>query len=206
MEENSVFVYWFVWISAAAFCFLFPTFLVKTRGKGVPLWGYSCCSVLLLLFLEPISISLIREALPSLLLGDNLANSEAPNLTMLVGSLNKLATLDQVYFVLAIVFLFFAIGQSAFSAWLLYVRHNRESLYRAIRLMWTSGLMIILAMEIFPLIILNRQGLWTAIHSVPYMGFYFAILVLVTFYLRKCPPVNRFYPYSHRTGKTKFEE
>ncbi|MCD8339338.1 MAG: hypothetical protein LUC43_03935, partial [Burkholderiales bacterium] len=105
----------------------------------------------------------------------------------------------------ACIFILLAIGQCCFSAWLLYVRHNRESLFRAIRLIWTSGLMIVLAMEIFPLLILNKQGMWTVVHSAPYLGVYFVILVLVTAYLRLCTPVNRYYPLSHRTSKTKFE-
>lgn len=205
MVEDSFFIFWLSWILGVAFVFLIATFLVKTVGKGVPLWGLAGCIVLLFLFLPIIALALVQEALPSLLLSWYGANSEAPSINVLAGSISKLATLDQVYFMLAIIFILFAIGQCCFSAWLLYVRHNRESLFRAIRLMWTSGLMVILAMEVFPLMILNKQGMWTALHSAPYMAFYFGILILITAYLRLCPLVNRFYPSSHRPGKTKFE-
>lgn len=69
MEESSFFNYWFTFFFALGFCFWFPMYVVKTRGKGLPDWGLACCIVLLFLFLPLLSLSFIRDVFPALWLG-----------------------------------------------------------------------------------------------------------------------------------------
>ena len=38
MEESGVFEYWFALIFALGFCVWFPAYVIKTKGRGIPLW------------------------------------------------------------------------------------------------------------------------------------------------------------------------
>ena len=109
---------------------------------------------------------------------------------MLFGTINKMATLDQLYVALAIICILVAIGQSIFASWLLYIRHNRESLIRALRIMWTSAFFIVLAAGILPLIILGAHGFTVAVPAGYTMAAYIAVLMLITAYLRMSPKVG----------------
>ena len=163
MEESGVFEYWFAFLFALGFCVWFPTYVVKTKGQGISTWGLALCIVVLFIGLPLLSISLIRDIIPSLWLSFTSANYESPSISMLFGTINKMATLDQLYVALAIICILVAIGQSIFASWLLYIRHNRESLIRALRIMWTSAFFIVLAAGILPLIILGAHGFTVAV-------------------------------------------
>ncbi len=203
MEEGNAFVYWLVWLLGLAFCILFPAYVIKTRGKGMRLLGVCICVTLLFLILPMIAIGMLQESLPALMLSYQGSNFEAPSITMLVGSIHKMATLDQVYFVLAAFFTLVGIGQSIFSAWLLYVRHNRISLFRAIRLMWSSAMMVVLAGGLTPMLVLNRQGISVALNSSVFIAAYIAILIGITAYLRMNSSVKEDYPLIPKRGKAK---
>ena len=139
MEESGVFEYWFAFLFALGFCVWFPTYVVKTKGQGISTWGLALCIVFLFIGLPLLSISLIRDVLPSLWLSFTSANYESPSISLLYGTIHKMATLDQLYVALAMICILVAIGQSIFASWLLYIRHNRESLVRALRIMWSSA-------------------------------------------------------------------
>ena len=66
MEESGVFEYWFAFLFALGFCVWFPTYVVKTKGQGISTWGLALCIVFLFIGLPLLSISLIRDVLPSL--------------------------------------------------------------------------------------------------------------------------------------------
>ena len=51
MEESGVFEYWFALIFALGFCVWFPAYVIKTKGRGIPLWGLAFCIVFLFLIL-----------------------------------------------------------------------------------------------------------------------------------------------------------
>ena len=118
-------------------------------------------------------------------------------------SINKMATLDQLYVALAIICILVAIGQSIFASWLLYIRHNRESLIRALRIMWTSAFFIVLAAGILPLIILGAHGFTVAVPAGYTMAAYIAVLMMITAYLRMSPKVADNYPISHQPKKDR---
>ena len=114
MEESGVFEYWFAFLFALGFCVWFPTYVVKTKGQGISTWGLALCIVVLFIGLPLLSISLIRDIIPSLWLSFTSANYESPSISMLFGTINKMATLDQLYVALAIICILVAIGQSIF--------------------------------------------------------------------------------------------
>lgn len=201
MEESGVFEYWFAFLFALGFCVWFPTYVVKTKGQGISTWGLALCIVVLFIGLPLLSISLIRDIIPSLWLSFTSANYESPSISMLFGTINKMATLDQLYVALAIICILVAIGQSVFASWLLYIRHNRESLIRALRIMWTSAFFIVLAAGILPLIILGAHGFTVAVPAGYTMAAYIAVLMVITAYLRMSPKVADNYPISHQPKK-----
>ena len=94
MEESGVFEYWFAFLFALGFCVWFPTYVVKTKGQGISTWGLALCIVVLFIGLPLLSISLIRDIIPSLWLSFTSANYESPSISMLFGTINKMATLD----------------------------------------------------------------------------------------------------------------
>lgn len=201
MEESGVFEYWFAFLFALGFCVWFPTYVVKTKGQGISTWGLALCIVFLFIGLPLLSISLIRDVLPSLWLSFTSANYESPSISLLYGTIHKMATLDQLYVALAMICILVAIGQSIFASWLLYIRHNRESLVRALRIMWSSAFFIVLAAGILPLIILGSHGFTVAIPAGYTMGAYIAVLMVITAYLRMSPQVADNYPISHQRRK-----
>lgn len=101
MEESGVFEYWFAFLFALGFCVWFPTYVVKTKGQGISTWGLALCIVFLFIGLPLLSISLIRDVLPSLWLSFTSANYESPSISLLYGTIHKMATLDQLYVALA---------------------------------------------------------------------------------------------------------
>ena len=127
----------------------------------------------------------------------------APSISLLYGTIHKMATLDQLYVALAMICILVAIGQSIFASWLLYIRHNRESLVRALRIMWSSAFFIVLAAGILPLIILGSHGFTVAIPAGYTMGAYIAVLMVITAYLRMSPQVADNYPISHQPKKDR---
>ena len=199
MEESGVFEYWFAFLFALGFCVWFPTYVVKT----ISTWGLALCIVFLFIGLPLLSISLIRDVLPSLWLSFTSANYESPSISLLYGTIHKMATLDQLYVALAMICILVAIGQSIFASWLLYIRHNRESLVRALRIMWSSAFFIVLAAGILPLIILGSHGFTVAIPAGYTMGAYIAVLMVITAYLRMSPQVADNYPISHQPKKDR---
>lgn len=198
MQESGTFEYWFAWLFAASFCLWFPTYVIKTRGRKLPFWGLSFCVVSLFIFLPLLSVGLVRDVLPSLWLSIYGENFEAPSIQMIVGSIHKMATLDQIYVALAFIAILTGIGQSLLASWLLYIRHNRESYLRSIRLMWVSALMQVIAVDVLPLIILGKHGRTIVISSAPSIGIYLAVLIAITYYLRTQVKVINFYPPSHQ--------
>ena len=114
MEESGVFEYWFAFLFALGFCVWFPTYVVKTKGQGISTWGLALCIVFLFIGLPLLSISLIRDVLPSLWLSFTSANYESPSISLLYGTIHKMATLDQLYVALAMICILVAIGQSIF--------------------------------------------------------------------------------------------
>lgn len=204
--QEEVFNYWATLIILVAFVCIFPIYIVKTKGRGLPFWGLSACVVVLFLFLPMLSLGFIRDVLPTLWLSVNEPSGpDAPSVQMLAGSLYKLARLDQVYVVLAILFILVSVGQSCMAAWMLYVRHNRESLIRAIRFMWCSGMMVVLATGVLPLVILRSHGFELVKQSWWVLTAYLVILAAITCYLRVRPEIAQFYPISHQahSGKRK---
>ena len=193
MEESGVFEYWFAFLFALGFCVWFPTYVVKTKGQGISTWGLALCIVVLFIGLPLLSISLIRDVLPSLWLSFVSANYESPSISLLYGTIHKMATLDQLYVALAMIC----------ASWLLYIRHNRESLVRALRIMWSSAFFIVLAGGILPLIILGSHGFTVAIPAGYTMGAYIAVLMVITAYLRMSPQVADNYPISHQPKKDR---
>lgn len=117
MEESGVFEYWFAFLFALGFCVWFPTYVVKTKGQGISTWGLALCIVFLFIGLPLLSISLIRDVLPSLWLSFTSANYESPSISLLYGTIHKMATLDQLYVALAMICILVAIGQSIFASW-----------------------------------------------------------------------------------------
>ena len=203
MEESGVFEYWFAFLFALGLCVWVPTYVVKTKGQGISTWGLALCIVFLFIGLPLLSISLIRDVLPSLWLSFTSANYESPSISLLYGTIHKMATLDQLYVALAMICILVAIGQSIFASWLLYIRHNRESLVRALRIMWSSAFFIVLAAGILPLIILGSHGFTVAIPAGYTMGAYIAVLMVITAYLRMSPQVADNYPISHQPKKDR---
>ena len=181
----------------------FSAAVVKTKGQGISTWGLALCIVVLFIGLPLLSISLIRDVLPSLWLSFVSANYESPSISLLYGTIHKMATLDQLYVALAMICILVAIGQSVFASWLLYIRHNRESLVRALRIMWSSAFFIVLAGGILPLIILGSHGFTVAIPAGYTMGAYIAVLMVITAYLRMSPQVADNYPISHQPKKDR---
>lgn len=202
--QEEVFNYWGTLFILVAFVCIFPIYVVKTRGRGLPFWGLSTCVVVLFLFLPMLSLGFIRDVLPTLWLSVmEPTGSDAPSIQMLAGSLHKMARLDQVYVVLAIMFILVSVGQSCMAAWMLYVRHNRESLLRAIRFMWCSGAMVVLATGVLPLVILRSHGLTLVKQSWWVLTAYILVLAAVTAYLRMRPEIAEFYPVSHQDHSAK---
>ncbi len=74
--------------------------------------GLALCIVFLFIGLPLLSISLIRDVLPSLWLSFTSANYESPSISLLYGTIHKMATLDQLYVALAMICILVAIGQS----------------------------------------------------------------------------------------------
>ena len=173
MEESGVFEYWFAFLFALGFCVWFPTYVVKTKGQGISTWGLALCIVVLFIGLPLLSISLIRDVLPSLWLSFVSANYESPSISLLYGTIHKMATLDQLYVALAMICILVAIGQSEFA----------------------SG--------ILPLIILGSHGFTVAIPAGYTMGAYIAVLMVITAYLRMSPQVADNYPISHQPKKDR---
>lgn len=203
MEESGFIEYWITWLFAFGFCLWFPTYVIKTKGHKLPTWGLAFCIVVLFLVLPLIAVGFIRDIIPSLWLSFENAGFEAPSIQMLVGSFHKMATLDQVYVSLACFFILVGIGQSVMASWLLYIRHNRESLLRAIRFMWCSAFMDLCAVGIFPVVILRDHGFSVVTQAAPMYGIYVACLIGVTVYLSRTPEVQKFYPISHMPKKAK---
>ena len=181
----------------------FSAAVVKTKGQGISTWGLALCIVVLFIGLPLLSISLIRDVLPSLWLSFVSANYESPSISLLYGTIHKMATLDQLYVALAMICILVAIGQSVFASWLLYIRHNRESLVRALRIMWSSAFFIVLAGGILRIIILGSHGFTVAIPAGYTMGAYIAVLMVITAYLRMSPQVADNYPISHQPKKDR---
>lgn len=175
----------------------------KPKGRASRRGGLALCIVFLFIGLPLLSISLIRDVLPSLWLSFTSANYESPSISLLYGTIHKMATLDQLYVALAMICILVAIGQSIFASWLLYIRHNRESLVRALRIMWSSAFFIVLAAGILPLIILGSHGFTVAIPAGYTMGAYIAVLMVITAYLRMSPQVADNYPISHQPKKDR---
>ena len=160
MEESGVFEYWFALLFALGFCVWFPAYVIKTKGRGIPLWGLTFCIVFLFLILPLINVGIVQESLPSVwntmvegLLTDR--PHTVQQVTMQAGSLHRKASLDQVFLVVSLFFILVSIVQSIMAAWMLYIRHNRRSLFRAIRFMWCSALMTVCAASIFPFLFLG---------------------------------------------------
>lgn len=65
--------------------------------------GLALCIVFLFIGLPLLSISLIRDVLPSLWLSFTSANYESPSISLLYGTIHKIATLDQLYVALAMI-------------------------------------------------------------------------------------------------------
>lgn len=203
MEESGVFEYWFAFLFALGFCVWFPTYVVKTKGQGISTWGLALCIVFLFIGLPLLSISLIRDVLPSSVAELYQRQLRVSEHIALYGTIHKMATLDQLYVALAMICILVAIGQSIFASWLLYIRHNRESLVRALRIMWSSAFFIVLAAGILPLIILGSHGFTVAIPAGYTMGAYIAVLMVITAYLRMSPQVADNYPISHQPKKDR---
>lgn len=203
MEESGLFEYWFAYLFALGFCLWFPTYVVKTRGKSIPTWGLAFCIVVLFLFLPLLAMSLIRDVLPSVWLSFMTHGYESPNVSLILGTIHKMARLDQLYVCLAVISILIAMGQSVFAAWLIYVRHNRESLMRAIRIMWSSALFVVLAAGVLPYVILGTHGVSVVLPSALTMAAYIAVLMCITAYLRMSDVIADHYPISHQTKKAK---
>ncbi len=139
MEESSFFNYWFTFFFALGFCFWFPMYVVKTRGKGLPDWGLACCIVLLFLFLPLLSLSFIRDVFPALWLGVENGGLDAVNTDMLSESLSQMSTLEQTFIGLSVLGIIGSMILNGFSAWMLYIRRVRRGLLTAFRLMWISA-------------------------------------------------------------------
>ena len=202
MEEDALFAYWFTYFFALGFVFWFPSYVIKTRGKGLPSWGLAFVIVLLFIFIPLLALTLVREVLPSIWLKFSEPGDAATNVSILVGSIVNMSTLDKLYLALALLFIIVGVGQSCVAAWLLYVRHNFESLLRAIRLMWSSGLMVVLAAGVLPLVILGKAGVAIAYECAPMLGIYIVLLMGITLFLRQNSTVKKYYPRSH-TDKRK---
>lgn len=198
MEESGLFEYWFAYLFALIFICWFPTYVIKTKGKGLPFWGLSFAIVALFLFLPLISLSFVQDILPTVFLNHSVPLYASPN-SALIGSTGPIAFND-VYISVALLCLVVGVGQAFFSAWLLYIRHNRESLFRAIRIMWCSALMQVLAVGIFPFVFLGEYGVDIVRSAAVGLGGYIAVLLVVTVYLRRNTGIDRFYPVSHRNG------
>lgn len=198
MVESGLFEYWFAYLFALIFICWFPTYVIKTKGKGLPLWGLSFAIVALFLFLPLISLSFVQDILPTVFLNHTVPLYDSPN-SALIGKTGPIAFND-VYISLALICLLIGVGQAFFSAWLLYVRHNRESLFRAIRIMWCSALMQVFAVGVLPFVFLGRHGLEIVRSAAIGLGVYIAILFAVTVYLRRNPAIDRIYPISHRNN------
>ncbi len=195
MEESGFFEYWFTVAFVLFFIVWFPSYAIKTKGRGLPLWGLAVSIVLLFLILPLINIAIIQEMISAYWNSNFSAVPDmVKNVTMKAGSIHRSATLDQVYLAVSGLMILVGIVQSMMSAWLLYVRHNRRSLFRAIRFMWCSALMTVLAVGLFPFLFLGAAGSPFALDCAPYEALYIAILLLITAYLRMCPAVAKFYP------------
>ncbi len=199
MVESGLFEYWFAYLFALIFICWFPTYIIKTKGKGLPFWGLSFAIVALFLFLPLISLSFVQDILPTVFLNHSVPLYDSPN-SALIGKTGPIAFND-VYISLALLCLVVGAGQAVFSAWLLYVRHNRESLFRAIRIMWCSALMQVLAVGILPFVFLGKHGLDIVRSGAIGLGIYIAILFMITAYLRRDPAIDRFFPISHRNSQ-----
>lgn len=197
MEESGVFEYWFAYLFALGFCIWFPTYVIKTKGQGISTWWLALSIVVLFIGLPLLALSLIRDVLPSLWLSFMSENFESPSISILYGTLHKMATLDQLYVCLAVICILMGAAQSVFSSWLLYIRHNRESLFRAIRIMWCSGFFVVLAGSILPFLILGTHGMTVVLPAAFTVGAYIAILMVITAYLRLSPEMAKNYPLSH---------
>lgn len=196
MEESGLLEYWFVWVICAFFFLWFPSYILRSRG--IPNWKLAFCIVAVFLLLPLLAISFYRDIIPTILLGGTLPLHTAPNAVLSVRTDLGAARLDQLYVALASIIVAIGIGQALFSAWLLYVRHNRESLLRAIRIMWCSALMQVLAVCVLPMMFLQQYGLSIVKESALAIGGYILILFVVTLYLRTSRGVARFYPISHK--------
>ncbi len=206
MDGSGFIVHWSVACLVVFICVVVVTYLVKTKGIGVPLWGLAVAIALLCVFIPLLVISSVVELVPSLALSLFGQNFEAASVPILAGTITKKATLDQTYFVIALFFLLLAIGQSYFAAWLLYVRHNRYGLRRAIRIMWASGLMFVLAVGVLPMLLLGKQGIGTVRGTVLHMGLYIAVLLLISSYIYFCPLIGIYYPKGKiRKSSSKIE-
>ncbi len=204
--DSGLLVHWSVAYLVIFICLAVVTYVVKTKGIGVPLWGLAIAIALLCVFIPLVVISSVVELVPSLALSLFGQNFEAASVPILAGTVGKKATLDQTYFVIALFFLLLAIGQSYFAAWLLYVRHNRYGLRRAVRIMWSSGLMFVLAVGVLPMLLLGKQGLGTVQGTVLHMGIYIVVLLLITAYIYLCPLVRIYYPKGQiRKSTSKIE-
>lgn len=199
MEESGVFEYWFALIFALGFCVWFPAYVIKTKGRGIPLWGLAFCIVFLFLILPLINVGIAQESLPFVwnTMFEGIAG-ERPHIvqqvTMQEGSLHRKASLDQVFLLVCGAFLLVSVVQSVMAAWMLYVRHNRRSLFRAIRFMWCSALMTVCAASILPFLFLGKLGEPIVYNCALYISVYIAILLGITAYIRFCPEVAKFYP------------
>lgn len=201
MEESGLFEYWFAYLFALIFICWFPTYVIKTKGKGLPFWGLSFAIVALFLFLPLISLSFVQDILPTVFLNHSVPLYDPPN-SALIGKTGPIAFND-VYISTALICLAVGAGQAFFSAWLLYVRHNRESLFRAIRIMWCSALMQVLAVGILPFVFLGGYGMDIVRSAAIGLAGYIAVLLVVTAYLRRNSGIDRFYPQSHRSNQKK---
>lgn len=195
MEESGVFEYWFALIFALGFCVWFPAYVIKTKGRGIPLWGLAFCIVFLFLILPLINVGIAQESLPFVwnTMFEGIAG-ERPHIVQQVTMQAGSASLDQVFLLVCGAFLLVSVVQSVMAAWMLYVRHNRRSLFRAIRFMWCSALMTVCAASILPFLFLGKLGEPIVYNCALYISVYIAILLGITAYIRFCPEVAKFYP------------
>lgn len=196
MEEVGLVEYWFAWIFAVFFCLWFPSYVV--RSKGIPTWGLSLSIVAVFLVLPILAMTFFRDIWPVFFIGNDAPMHAAPNAILMASTEKGASTLDHLYMAMASICAFIGIGQAFFSAWLLFVRHNRESLVRAIRIMWCSALMQVLAVIVLPIAVLQEYGVGLVEKSAVAVGAYFFVLIVVTHYLRTNKKVEHFYPISHQ--------
>ena len=201
MSESSLFEYWFVWLFAVFFILWFPTYVVKTAKKGLSSWGLAFVIVCLFLFLPINAVTFMQEVWFANASTATCAAHEAPKVPLELGI--TCATLAEVYLVLAWIFVLVGSVQSAFSAWLLYSRHNRESLVRALRMMWTSCFMLILAIGALPVIMLQKAGMPIFENNWYKLLAYTVVITVITLYLIKSKVILAIYPESHQKVKQR---